>query len=69
MQKWKYQILVEYGCDSDTGKWSYRLNGTLQDAKAESFTDILNGFGQQGWEIVSASQHDDGILYVLKRPL
>lgn len=69
MQKWEYQKLVEYGFDSNTRQWSYRLNGTLTEASAESFTDVLNSFGQQGWEIISVASDDDGIVYVLKRPL
>lgn len=68
MQKWEYQKLVEYSFNSDAQLWSYRLNGTLREMPGESFTDVLNWFGQQGWEIVSAVQGDEGIVYVFKRP-
>jgi hypothetical protein len=68
MQKWEYQILTDSGFDPKSRNCLYRLNGTLTEANSDSFVDVLNHAGQQGWEAFAAVQDDDSITYVLKRP-
>jgi len=68
MQKWEYQTLTNSGFDPQSRNCLYRLDGTLE-ANSDSFVDVLNHAGQQGWEAFAAVQDDDdSITYVLKRP-
>jgi hypothetical protein len=71
MQKWEYQRLTAAGFDPQTRNRAYRVNGTLQEDRNEPATivDVLNGWGQQGWEVVAAYPDDDCISFLLKRPI
>jgi hypothetical protein len=53
-------------------KWEYRVLDLLE-VKAGSTTEVqqvLNGLGQQGWEVVAVGTRDSGTIrtFILKRP-
>ena len=68
MQKWQYRKIEEHGYSD--GKLSYRLDGTLMNGReGHTITDLLNASGQDGWEVVGVSESEEGVTYILKRPV
>jgi hypothetical protein len=55
-------------------KWEYRaetFGGFWKGIKMEDVQEILNQWGEQGWEVVSATgfEHYNNIHVIAKRPL
>ena len=59
---------------ADTTQWEYRvktLGGFLRGEKDEELEAILNEWGDEGWEVVSARgiENTNRVSIIAKRPL
>ena len=58
---------------ADQVMWEYRVQtfgSILREAKEQELTLILNAWGQEGWEVVSAAHKSSGrVIVIAKRPL
>lgn len=68
MQKWEYlRVTARY----EHGGWSVYININNDRPAGErtnDFTGVLNDFGEQGWEVVTAALSENGVTLFFKRP-
>lgn len=48
-------------------KWEYRV-WKIEHSFLEAAQDVLNRFGEDGWELVAISPEEQGRALVFKRP-
>jgi hypothetical protein len=59
---------------TDTQKWEYKiitLGGTFSQPKDEPFEELLNEWGEEGWEVITVHNQEstNKVRIIAKRPL
>ena len=49
-------------------QWEYQLYAVHRDRTFDQLHEACNALGQQGWEVMSLIEQDEGRALILKRP-